>query len=106
MADCPYCKGSYQIAAVKFSLARETTLLFVCTSCGAVRVEAPSVSKNWHRAASWFAVALGLAMTACIVLYATIRMSDFEQRPTHAGRLTATVEQGGRQVEFQTHRPL
>ena len=106
MADCPYCMSSYQIAAVKFSMVRETTLLFVCTSCGVARVEAPDVSANRHKIAARFAVALGLTITVSIVLYATIRISDFGQRPTHAGRLTATFEQSGEQVEFQTHHPL
>jgi hypothetical protein len=97
--------SSYQIAAVKFSLVRETTLLFVCTSCGAVRVEAPSVSKSRHKVAARLAVALGLTIAA-VVLYVTVQIFDFEDQPTHAGTLAATFEQSHPQGEPLTHHPL
>ena len=105
--DCPYCKGSYEIAAIKFSIMQETTLLFACTSCGLARVEAPRMSKNWPKIAPRFAVALGLMITAPIALYVTIQILAFEHRPTHAGKLANAVEQSrGHAGEFHTHQPL
>lgn len=75
MVDCPYCKGSYAIIAVKFGILRGTTLVLACTSCGSAEVEAPSVSKDWPKLVPRrFGVAVGFMMTASIALYLTIRI--------------------------------
>lgn len=105
--DCPYCKGSYEIAAVKFGTVRSTTLLFACTSCGLARVEAPIMSNNWPKIAPRSAIALGLIMMAPVALSIAVQILDFQHRLTHGAKLATAFEQSrGHAGEIHTHQPL
>ncbi len=51
-SDCPYCLLQREIIAIKFSLFKPCTALFVCPSCGSsfADVDGPSNKRgrSWH----------------------------------------------------------
>jgi uncharacterized membrane protein len=88
---CPNCKSPYEIAAVKLSIMRETSALFVCTSCRLARAEAPSTPAPRPRLA--WRIAIGLIVTAPAVLYVAMRLLAFEHQPVPTSNLAVSIEQ-------------
>jgi predicted RNA-binding Zn-ribbon protein involved in translation (DUF1610 family) len=106
LMDCPNCKSSCEIGAVKFAIMRKTSTLFVCTSCGFAQVEAPSPPTNWSKVSPHVVMVLGLVMMASAIVYIAMRLLAFEHQPIQTGRLTTPAEQTrGSLNEFGTlHR--
>lgn len=97
LIDCPYCRSPYEIAAVKLSIMQETSALFVCTSCGLARAEAPSPSTNLPKFAR--RVAIGLILAAPAVLYIVMWLLALEYQPARTGKLANSIEQSGRHLD-------
>ena len=102
LAQCPNCNGRYEIAAVKLCIAQTSPTLFVCTSCGLARVEAPTTPMNRPRLA--WRVAISFIVTAPAVFYVVMRLLAFEYQPVQTDKLTISIE-GSRSYldEVQTH---
>ena len=98
--NCPNCESPYVIAAVKFSITHEPSMLFVCPLCGFALVEAPITSTSW---AKLFGMALAFVTTIPVIFYIIMKLSVFEHQPTPTGSLATTVETSGHLGDVQTH---
>ena len=99
--NCPNCESPYEIAAVKFSITQNTSMLFVCPLCGLALVEAPIKSTS---RAKLFGMAFALVTTIPVIFYIIMQLSVFEHQPTRTGGLATAVETSrGHLGHVQTH---
>jgi hypothetical protein len=103
-AECPHCKGSYEVAAVKLSIVQPTAMVLVCRSCGLARVEVPPMSTPPRSA---WRVAMSLMVAAPVVLYFIMWLFVSVHQPVRAGRLAISIEQSGSHLDhLETAHPL
>jgi hypothetical protein len=95
--ECPHCKGSYEVAAVKLSIVQPTAMVLVCRSCGLARVEVPPMSATSPRSAS--RIAMSLMVAAPVLLYIIMWLFVSEHQPVQAGRLATSIEQSGSRLD-------
>lgn len=90
--NCPNCESRYEIAAVKFSITHETSVLFVCPSCGLALVEAPTASTS---RAKLFGSAFALVAIIPVIFYLIAQLPVFEHQPARTGLATAVETTSG-----------
>ena len=101
--NCPNCESPCEIAAVKFSITHEPSMLFVCPLCGIALVEASITSTSWAKF-SRIGMALALVTTIPVIFYIIMQLSVFERQPTRTGRLATAVDtEGGHLDNVQSH---
>jgi hypothetical protein len=98
LAECPDCKGPYEITAVRFGIISPPSAVFVCNSCGLVQVEATEKSpKVFQR----MTVMLGLMIMVFVTFYMVVRLTAIE-RPPKIDKLLTAVEP---RLDFHGVRP-